>query len=48
MIDDILFSPVEFILEVPVGITGQHIAGYSLDGANFDFPNTEVTTVFVY
>jgi hypothetical protein len=49
MIDDIVFSFNTFILEIPIGVAGGLISGYSLDGNNFDFTETggEKVTVFL-
>jgi hypothetical protein len=37
MIDDIIYTPNEFILELPLGATGGDITSYSFDGSNYDF-----------
>ncbi len=50
MISDILFEFNEFILEIPNGVSGGNIYGYSLDGLNYDFNSNnggETSSVFI-
>jgi hypothetical protein len=52
MIDDIVYTPNEFILEIPTGTPGGDITSYSMDGTGYDFESqtiqgTETSFVFV-
>jgi hypothetical protein len=50
MIDDIVFDVTEFILELPLGVSGGDILSYSLDGASYDFISTsggETSSIFI-
>ena len=42
MIEDIVYEPVPFILENITPLTGT-IAGYSLNGSDYDFQSTVIT-----
>jgi hypothetical protein len=51
MIDDIVFSVDEFILEIPFGSIGGVIVSYSMDGYNYDFTESsgggETSSIFI-
>ena len=48
MIEDIVFTPNEFILELPVGDAGGLVSGYSMDGSGFDFEEGgETSHIFI-
>lgn len=50
MIEDIVFDVTEFILELPLGISGGNILSYSLDGSSYDFIGTnggETSSIFI-
>lgn len=47
MIDDIIYEPIPFIMEIEIGESGGNIIAFIMDSNSFDIKPLETSSVFI-